>query len=331
MYLEWWGQIGYFVVWVWQRINHHRGSGRRRLTFWEIMDDRKLETDFVELIELVFSGAKILRGIKDPGRQAMRIRENKVWELLNRFTAIDYGHADEEIKRQDTHRELPYDALMYPIPQFKDRSEQAQMGAWKHLLMKWCAQAMHLPTTDRAYFAPTDDEKDDDKDIRADTDNLGLNASAFRDVVPGRGPPNRPSLLAQAADQATQAAAAPALGSQVIDGSRPSSSTKFADAIDVSLAKMDGSVLLSYQRGLVALHNYSSAESSVDRIETRMLLNSTLMDKVFFAWFVSLLYFSSRENAMQSRLSGVVHDKTSKEWHDLQDYFRQWMNRTPLV
>lgn len=323
-FLEWFGQIGYYIVWCWQRINWEREQrhGMSSYSLWEIIDNRALLTNFVAMIQLHFTGSADDRGVKDPGRAGVRGREKQKQGVLNAFTCSWFTPTrDEQVIAQDATKSSTRHVGLAPRRTFTPLEERI---AAKHLLLKWCAQASGVNTTTAPYRIPeerTDNEVQATKRVKQEmsdpNDEIGIPAPLLRNIIP------RNSLVKAAAPgllPVSQHVYPDIRAARVArDAARPPT----AGLVEQSFAQMDVQVQQMYRQGIENLRSFSSSFSSED-VEIKLLTQSSIRDQVFFAEYCSILNAQYRVHTHRSRLSGVVRNRLSKDWTDLQVYFRRW-------
>lgn len=326
-FLEYFGQIGFYVVWCWQRVCWEREQkGLSPYSLWQIIDNRSLLTQFVAMIQLHFTGSADDRGVKDPGRAGVRAREKQKLEVLLAFLrAPSDPPRDEQVIAQDAS--LQKDAARPVVPPRRAMEPLEERIAAKHLLVKWCAQACGVNTATAPYRLPeerSDAEVQHHKRIKHErsepNDEVGVPEPLLRDILNNsnvRAGPAAPGLLPVSRHVRERDIRAARVAR---DAARP----RTVGLVEQALAQMDVNVLQMYRQGIENLRSFSTSSSSSEDLERNLLTQSTLRDQVFFAEYCSILNAQFRGHTHRSRLSGVVRNRLSKEWVDLQAYFQRW-------
>lgn len=326
-FLEMFGQIGFYVVWCWQRINFERRRGRGKYTLWQLIDNRSLLTNFVAMIQLHFTGSADDRGVKDPGRAGVRGREQQKKDILLSFLcATSTPTRDEQVLEamygQDDVRKLVHLPPRRPLTELEDRINA------KHLLLKWCAQASGVNTTTAPYRLPEEKTEAEaqktfhiKQENRNRADEIGVPTALLVDVIPISSRPPASGLL-PVSQYAAKGRGDVREDRAARDALKPST----IGLVELSFAQMDVNCAQMYRQCIENLRSFSSPCSSAasEDIERRLLTRSSLLDQIFFAEYCAILNAQFRVHTHRSRLSGVVRNRVSRQWTDLQQYFQRW-------
>lgn len=348
--LEWFGQLGYYIVWSWQRINYERP--RDPFTLWELIDNTSTLTNFVALIQLVYTSSADDRGLKDSGRANARSRELQRREkILTLASYPSHPQRDEAIERQIELQSAPdsNDTLetglrvlnnALPPPPRRDLTSTEQLVANKHLLLKWCAQACGVNTTTQPYRIE-EEKLYVEREIEDKKDSLGVKLEdpvPTMEVLPQfrRRSVDYTAVSLPLADTLREAdwkranpGREPPDPKTVVNPPNrlaPVSSTPTTNLLEQSLAAMDVNVKQMFRQGVENLRQMSNGSTS-EQIEYRLLIQGTLCDHIFFAQYCSILSAGYRGYSHRSRLPGIVRNKLSTEWDDLTIYFKRWATR----
>lgn len=389
LFLEWFGQCGYYIAFSWQLINHYRELlCLIPFSFWELIDNRSLLTNFVSLIQLAHAETAVGRGDKDPGRANVRSTEARRQDLLHTFASYRTAPPrDPQANKLDlsARQRVPL------VPTRNLVTTQDHLVANKHLLLKWCAQACGFNTSREVYQPPKRRPLGDEADAnppldlwrgsedapinlsqdsnwtiptdpdytnpqRPMKDELGLemldpwssipslevvNPSAPAGPLPEakQAEPRPPSKKAQKAAEKVAEERKVERAKRALDrayGSDDPSSSEDADddaatppvatgaAFNAKNNQMDVSVQLMYQQGIESLRIKCRKNATSEQVEEHLLLNGSLRDHTFFATYCSILANTNRGHTNRSRPSGVVRNRLSKQWDDLQSFFSRW-------
>lgn len=304
-FLEWFGQVGFYIVWCWQRINLHRETP---FTLWQLMDNRSLLTHFVALIQLTYTASVDDRGLKDPGRAGVRAREKQKQQILDALSR--YTTAPPRDRQMDNEDAEPKHINKFPVPPRPPLTEEERFAARRHLLLKWCAQASGVNTTSAPYKLKEDKVKVRKGQMRTIVKTeQGLPEMQVLPIA--QRATTHPPLLDKVQEMADLA-----------DATRANRNSR----VDIfTVRDMDINVQQTYQRSLETLHEMSGLGGmDVLQIERRLVAEGSLRVQVFFAAYCSILGAQWRQHNHRSRLSGVVRHKLSKEWDSLSVFFSSW-------
>jgi hypothetical protein len=359
-FLEWFRQLGYHVVFCWQRINHYRGT-LLPFTLWQLIDNAASRTRFQQLIQLSYSGAMADRGIKDPGRDNTKRTELKKQRILQWFEQQTVLPRDDMLDQQDRASRIPTadqlkkkipTELLTPSPPY---TEVERLAANKHLLMTWCAQACNANTSTEAYRA-LDEGK---KSKRLKTLESYYTQMQAQDTIPMRdakgqfhdfvfdvlpfdlsntmplmkredelGQPEMPFLPAAFTSSPSPSSVAPLYRPADYYTASTAASPGVALAIERQIDDMDVSVQQAYRESVEYLRAKRGEHATTAEVERKLLMNGSLKDQVFFARYTSIIANIERGLLLRSRLSGVMGNALGREWKTLEAYFSTWATTT---
>lgn len=359
-FLEWFQQIGYHVVFMWQCINHHREVVHLApFTLWQIIDNSPGRTRFLQLIQLSYTASIADRGVKDGGRDNVKRAEVQKQKVLQWFRQQTVLVRDEDYDRQDSRARVPAASGLNLLPEDKipppPYTEAERLFANKHLLMKWCAQACNITTTTASYRS-----LDEGRKLVRFEQQLTIashNAPLARPLPPNWEPvwakdddgTWRPSMPLELPNSVYYAAELmpikgeldlpPAMdflprafqpNPAVQQPAQPMAAASQAviAAIEQSIDTMDAGVQECYDTAIEFVRSkYPNMWATTAQVERRLLLEGSLRDQIYFSRYVSIIANIDRGLLYRSRLTAIMGDKLGKEWQSLEKYFTLWAKR----